>query len=121
MNNICPKCGCRVQPGDQFCNTCGSKIEAPIVNNMVNNQQNIPATGKTVGTAIASLVCGLAGLLIFGLPLGIVAISLGTASLNHLKNFPQDKGKGLAIAGLVIGIVDVVLIILSVIITALVS
>ncbi|WP_350279370.1 DUF4190 domain-containing protein [Kribbella sp. HUAS MG21] len=57
-------------------------------------------SGGTNGLATAALVCGLGGLVI-----GIsapVAIGLGIAALVQIKRRNQD-GKGMAIAGLVIG------------------
>ena len=57
---------------------------------------------KTNGLAIASLICGLIGLFIFGLPLGIVAIVLGAVSFDS----------GLGKAGTFVGIFDVVMILL---------
>ena len=46
--------------------------------------------------------------IVAGIILGIVSISLGAAALNHMKTFPEEKGKGLAIAAIVIGIIDIV-------------
>jgi hypothetical protein len=56
--------------------------------------------------AIASLATGVAGLLLsmccIGLPLGVVAIGLGIAALARIK--PEGpRGKGMAIAGIVLG------------------
>jgi len=55
------------------------------------------------GWAIASLACGVTGLLVAGLPLGICAVIFGVLGMS------QDRPlQGLAIAGLIIGIIDVV-------------
>ena len=60
--------------------------------------------------AIASLVCGLVGLLIFGFVLGPLAIIFGAVGIGKANKL-GGKGKGMAIAGLIIGAVDVLLII----------
>ena len=53
------------------------------------------------GMSIASMVLGIVGLIIFALPCGILAIIF---SILGKKN----GGKGMATAGLVLGIIDVV-------------
>jgi len=63
--------------------------------------------GDTNGLAVASLVCGLAQLIVWVLP-GILAIALGIGALQQIKYRGQD-GKGMAIAGIVMGCVGVVL------------
>lgn len=40
--------------------------------------------------------------------MGIASISLGAAALNHMKTFPEEKGKGLAIAAIAIGVFDII-------------
>jgi hypothetical protein len=60
------------------------------------------APGK--GFAIASLVLGLVGLLI---PLlGVLAIIFGGVALNQMK-YGTGEGKGMAIWGIVLGIVEI--------------
>ena len=55
--------------------------------------------------AIASLVCGLAGIPLFGLITGLVAVLLGVLALSAIRASSQ-RGIGLALAGLILGIVD---------------
>jgi S1-C subfamily serine protease len=55
--------------------------------------------------AIASLVCGLAGIPLFGLITGLVAVVLGVLALSAIRASSQ-RGIGLALAGLILGIVD---------------
>ena len=59
------------------------------------------------GIAIASLVVGLAGMVFglfcFGPVPGVVAIILGIIALRQMKTAPNPTGKGLAIAGIVMG------------------
>jgi hypothetical protein len=60
--------------------------------------------------AIAAMVCGIVGIFVFGIVLGIIAIVLGCIARNKIDNEPHKfKGKCQANAGLVLGIVDVIL------------
>lgn len=55
------------------------------------------------------MVCGIVGLLFFGVVLGVVAIVLGVQSRAVIRQQPLTfKGDGVAIAGIVLGIFDVV-------------
>ena len=122
MNRTCKYCGNVLEDGDNFCQKCGAVADAvqdsapgmaaqanQTANNNFNNQQvNSGYQGKTSGIAIGGFVCSLIGFWIAGIILGIVAISLGATALNHMKTFPEEKGKGLAIAAIVIGIIDII-------------
>lgn len=63
------------------------------------------------GLAIASLVCGILGILtgifIYGVALGLAGIVLGIVALVKVKN-GTASGKGLAIGGIVTGVVSFV-------------
>jgi len=72
----------------------------------------VPASepAKTEGLAIAGFVSGLVGLFVASIPLGALAVVFGAISLSKIKKNPQRfKGRGLAIASIILGIVDVVL------------
>lgn len=59
--------------------------------------------------AIASMVCGIIGLLIFGIILGPIAIGLSICAQQKMKNRPNEVGgKCQAQAGLIMGIIAVV-------------
>ncbi len=62
----------------------------------------------TSGMAIASLVCGLLGLtpLWVGFILCIIAIALGIAAVTQIR--PGQGGKGMAIAGIILGAVFII-------------
>ena len=109
MGKFCANCDNELTEDSVFCSKCGSNRgeTKPIQNN--DSVQNVNVgESKTCGQAIASLVLSLVGLLIFGLICGILAISMSTVALNRIKIDSNLKGKGLAIAGLVIGIIDCV-------------
>lgn len=65
---------------------------------------------KMEAFAVVGFVSGLVGLFVFGYVLGAVAIVFSAISLIRIKKAPAEKkGKGLAVTGLIIGIVDIVL------------
>jgi hypothetical protein len=71
----------------------------PVVNNTIV---------KTEGLAIAGFVIGLAGLFVAGIPLGLIAGVFGILSLSKIKKYPgRFKGRGLAIASIILGIADI--------------
>lgn len=68
-----------------------------------------PMQGQKKGLAIASLVVSLVGLLCFGVILGPLAIIFGAIALSKANSEPHMYGgKGMAVAGLIIGIVDII-------------
>ena len=70
---------------------------------------NNNAVLKTEGLGLAGFISSLVGLFIAGIPLGAIAVVFGGISLSKIKKNPQKyKGKGFAIASLIIGIIDVV-------------
>ncbi len=82
------------------------------------NQRPIPPTGYqpyatqpaaqgTSGLAIASLVCSLVGLFLCGLP-AVLGVIFGGVALGQTKDNARP-GRGLAMAGLIVGILVVLL------------
>lgn len=65
---------------------------------------------RTNGMAIASLVLGIIGLVACCLFVpSLLAIVFGAVAMNQCKNDPTYTGRGMAIAGLIVGVVAVVL------------
>lgn len=80
-------------------------------------QDNDYAPRKTEKMAVWAFVCSLSGLLFF--PLFIVGAILGAISLGRIRRNPgRYKGKGLALAALIIGIAFVALLIMVIAIFA---
>jgi hypothetical protein len=70
---------------------------------------NNTAVLKTEGLGIAGFISGLVGLFIAGIPLGAIGVVFGAISLSKIKKQPQRfKGKGFAIASIIIGLIAVV-------------
>ncbi len=59
------------------------------------------------GLAIASFICALAGIPLFGIITGMVAVVLAVIALGAIRASSQ-RGLGLALGGLLLGLVDVV-------------
>lgn len=73
-------------------------------------------TQKQNGMAIASFVCGLLSILCCctgGFPFNILSIALGIIALYQMKNDPNQTGKGMAIAGIILGSFSILMSILS--------
>lgn len=81
---------------------------APAANTNQATTNTAPATGvkKTNGLAVAALVLVLLGIFIPGL--GLVGIILAIVALSQLKK-NNEGGKGLAIAAIIIAIVEILL------------
>nr|WSW68580.1 DUF4190 domain-containing protein [Streptomyces sp. NBC_00995] len=81
-----------------------------------NSSYSVPAARSgTNGFAVASLICGIIGLLFFGIVLGPVAIVLGVVGLRQLS---AKGGTGMAKAGLVLGVIDLLIVVVMVIAAA---
>jgi len=107
---FCRNCGMANPDSGQFCSKCGQPLPAaagrttpgpaPVPGSSFATP---PVAGEapTSGKAIASLVCGI---FMFFLPASIAAIILGHISLSDIRNSAgRIGGRGLAIAGLVLG------------------
>ena len=94
----------------------GSK-EVMKVENSSNNKgtSNERSTGdKKVGLAIASLVLGIVGFVFGG---GLLALIFGAVQLSKIRKQPNIYGgKGMAITGLILGIISVVYLVLLILI-----
>ncbi len=67
----------------------------------------VPTRAGWNGLAIASFICALAGIPLFGLITGMVAVVLAVIALGAIRASSQ-RGLGLALGGLLLGLVDVV-------------
>lgn len=66
-------------------------------------------TRKIEGLGLAGFISGIVGLFVFGIPLGLVAMIFGGISLIKIEKQPTKyKGKGFALASLIVGTVDII-------------
>jgi hypothetical protein len=71
---------------------------------------------RSNGMAIAALVCGIIGLFIFEVILGVLAIIFGGIGLSRANRGAGRRG--MALAGLILGAIDVVLFIVILAVSA---
>lgn len=108
---FCSKCGEKNPDDSKFCSKCGEALTAPKAPAAAPAAVPAPARraaagGKTSGMAIAALVTGIAAFVVFG-PLAVLAIIFGAIGISQANKDPNLKGKGMAVAGLVLGIIAV--------------
>ena len=125
---LCPRCGEANAVGTKFCVRCGAPVPAEVppggARPPANPSAPLAASGSllglsqprvlqplpgplpigpadTSGKAIASLICGL---FTWIFPAAVAAIILGHVSLSEIgRSAGRLKGRGMAIAGLVLG------------------
>jgi hypothetical protein len=68
---------------------------------------SVGTSSRTNGMAITSLVLGIVGFFFGSIILGPLAVIFGGIGLNRANH--GAKGKGMSIAGVILGIVDIVL------------
>ena len=81
--------------------------------NQTSSIYNNNSVLKTEGLGLAGFLSGLVGLFIASIPLGVIAVIFGSISLSKIKKQSQRyKGKGFAIASIILGLIDVVVMII---------
>jgi type II secretory pathway pseudopilin PulG len=108
----CTKCGATLAENSRFCSICGNSIlepqaagtpVAPVVFPPATAVPTSPlpvVPSQTSGKAVASLVCGIIGIF----PFCVAAIILGHMAVSQIgKSAGRLTGKGVAVAGLVLG------------------
>lgn len=93
----CPNCGTSLHPAAPYCQVCGFRFYG--------------SPSRTNGLAIASLVLSL--LWLYGVG-ALLAVIFGHVALGQIKRDPSQGGKGMAIAGLILGYLGLVLIVVLV-------
>jgi type IV pilus assembly protein PilA len=97
---LCPYCANPIEDFAQSCPFCGRNLAAA-ASAPGGYSAMPPGNTETSGKAIASLTCGI---LFFFLPAAIVAVIMGHLSLSDIqKSAGRLGGRGMAIAGLVLG------------------
>lgn len=106
----CPQCGTQHSDDALFCSNCGLKFaeKEPIQDFMAGTvPPSAPATGYSK-KAIAGFVLSLVGMFCMGLILGILGIIFSRQGMRECNENPTMQGRGLATAGLIISILDIV-------------
>lgn len=109
MSTFCLGCGNSMTEGERFCGICGHDSQAGASVTPIDPQVAFGLPPETSGKAVFSLICGVFFII---LPLSIVAVIFGYIALSEIRKNPgRWKGRGLAIAGIVLGYVGVVFIV----------
>jgi hypothetical protein len=101
MSSFCAGCGNSLSEGDSFCSTCGRSVFATSASPPLDPAVAFGLPPEPSGKAIFSLVCGV---LFFFPPSAIAAVLFGHLSLSEIRRSAgRLGGRGLAIAGMVLG------------------
>jgi len=108
---ICPQCGSTVPDGTPFCASCGRALAGGAAASFASSatvSSAAPTPSPTSGKAIASLILGILPLSVFS---SIPAVVLGHLALSEIKKSAgRLQGRGMAIAGLVLGYLGIALV-----------
>jgi hypothetical protein len=95
----CPRCGLTVTLGTPLCPACRA-------NTSPDGLYHGPRTNAP--GAVKSLVLGIIGLVVCGIVLGPIAISSANKAKEAMANDPSLGGEGLATAGKILGVLDII-------------
>ena len=109
-----PQNGANVQSGGQYNPQYNQPPyqQPPMYQNF---QPNVQPVAQNNGMATASLIVGIVANVCCGFPAGIVALILGIIGLSKSKTM-CGNGKGMAIAGIILGAISIVLSIVALVI-----
>ena len=105
MSSFCLGCGNSLAEGERFCGICGRDSQAGAGVRAIDPSVAFGLPPETSGKAIFSLISGILFLIP---PFSLVAVIFGHLSLSEIrKSAGRLTGRGLAIAGLVLGYLGV--------------
>ena len=98
----CPNCGFKNEEGSAYCGNCGSNMNVKTTISYPNNDVNEKYNPWAIAGFVLSLVNIFMGATLLPGILGLVFSSMGNSQIKEVGG----KGKGLAIAGIIISIVS---------------
>ena len=114
---FCPGCGNKIEENNKFCYKCGMKLDNSLTyseNNTQNNDSNIKVYDLrgTNGFAIAGFVISLVSIFFDCGLTSPISLILSIIGLSKIKK-GNEKGKGFAIAGIIISALTIGFIIIA--------
>ncbi|HWC77522.1 MAG TPA: DUF4190 domain-containing protein [Blastocatellia bacterium] len=123
LSKVCSECGLGLEPGLAHCPHCGAQVgtlfseAAPLPPSVKRTRRALSpqvfadqkvdkAKDKGNNALILALVSFFCPIL--GLAMGVAAIFLGASALSTFKEYNIEEGRGLALAGVVIGIIGLI-------------
>jgi hypothetical protein len=103
----CPHCGRHIRDNAPICRYCK---RAPTPDGVYRGPR------QTAPGATAALVCGIVGVFICQIVFGIIAIVKANEAKRAIAADPRYDGAGMATAGLVLGIIDLVIFAIAVLV-----
>ena len=95
----CPRCGVTIRIDTPLCPACRA----------ITSPDGLYHGAKTNAPgAVKSLVVGIIGLVVCGIVLGPIAISSANKAKEAMANDPSLGGEGLATAGKILGVLDII-------------
>lgn len=97
-----------------YCSNCGTEMaeqaaSCPSCGHPAPRAQRATGARRTEGTAVASLVLGIAGFVVCPLITSILAIVFGNQAQRKIAQDPSLEGEGMAKAGVILGWIGVAL------------
>jgi|SRR5581483_9301342 len=107
-----------------FCEHCGKEISSQAIScpgcghpqRVVATSHGYVATGQTDGTAIASLILGIAGFVVCPLICSILAVVFARQAKAKIRTNPMLAGEGMAKAGEILGWIGISLTVVVIVI-----
>ncbi|MBQ9784004.1 MAG: DUF4190 domain-containing protein [Clostridia bacterium] len=125
----CPQCGAQHDDGALFCPACGFKVGDAKANESKTEPEKEPVQEFMAGTvppaapaasgyskkSVAGFVLSLVGMFCCGLICGILGIIFSRQGMRECDENPNLQGRGLAVAGLIISILDVIFMVIAIV------
>ena len=111
---FCRNCGKEINDTTIFCPYCGTQVANDTEPVKVNLGFDNPTQKKLSMKALVGFIVAMAGIFIAAIPCGIVGLVFSCKGMKETEN-SNLRGRGFAIAGLVVSILDIIFGVISVI------